>query len=76
MSKVTQYALAFVENRLADAEDNFRRAEACFRGYDEKAMALMHGESGITRKELLDDYRKNLEHWRAELKELNTEFGK
>ena len=52
-----------VKNYIKDAlntrkSDNLERCEMEFKGLDDKQMQIEHGSSGLSRQEILDDYRK------------------
>ena len=45
--------------------DDLERAERCFAGMSEAEMDMPYGQSGKTRREILEDYRRERAEWRA-----------
>jgi len=52
-----------VKMQLIAAADNFYRAERAFGNMSEKELEQQHGQSGRTRMEIFDGYRKELARW-------------
>lgn len=53
--------------------DNLERARAAFRGLSPQQMQAMHGESGITRAELLASYEEHARACEAAIEALRNE---
>lgn len=49
-----------VSSMVGNAEDNLHRAKAAFKRYTPEQMHEPHGESGRTRKAIVDDYEEHL----------------
>jgi len=43
--------------------DDLERAERCFRGMTDQQLDSPHGQSGMTRRELLDKLRRDRAEW-------------
>jgi hypothetical protein len=56
--------------------DDLERVELAFQFYSEKEMNQEHGQSGSTRKEILDRYKQERAEWKAAYDLLQKLFGK
>ncbi len=62
MNKHKQFIL---KQMRGSRPDNFYRAQAAFRGLSDDQMNEQYGQSGRTRREILEGYREHLTEWDA-----------
>lgn len=55
--------------------DDLERARAAFRGMTDEGMGMRHGQSGSTRREILDGYQAARVEWETAMGELRAVIG-
>ena len=64
-----------VAHMVGNAEDNLHRAKAAFKRYTPEQMQEQHGESGRTRKAIVDGYEEHLFDCKSAQSLLNQLLG-
>lgn len=55
--------------------DDLERAKAAFSGMADEGMGMQHGQSGSTRREILDGYQTARNEWETAMDELRAVIG-
>lgn len=62
--EIEAYALAYIEGQLASATDDYERAQAGFIKMSKMEMKEEHGDSGVSRNDIVATYKMVLDTWK------------